>query len=41
MGVRRGVSVNGKVVGEAGTGVALGTGVSVKGKAVWVNESVG
>jgi hypothetical protein len=36
-----GVSVKGKVVGEGGTGVALGMGVRVKGKAVWVNGSVG
>ncbi len=36
-----GVSVKGKVVGEGGTGVALGMGVSVKGRAVWVSGSVG
>jgi hypothetical protein len=36
-----GESVKGKVVGEGGTGVALGMGVSVKGRAVWVNGSVG
>lgn len=35
------MSVKGKAVGEAGTGVSLGIGVSVYGKAVSVSGSVG
>ena len=41
MNVGTAVSVKGKAVDVAGTGVSLGMGVSVKGKAVSVSGSVG